>query len=83
MTKHFKITKKQVTCCGWDVDASEDGATIVPCDCDICLEKQAQLDPNTSSVIRATVSKEDVNDSIDSFIIDMDNAERFINAKDN
>lgn len=39
----YKITPfKPATCCGFDVDASEDGCSIIPCDCKICVHTRTE-----------------------------------------
>ena len=47
-TYKIKKTKNKtypvIGCCGYDVDANEDGCVIVPCDCNICTnQKRIQL----------------------------------------
>ena len=39
----YKITPfKPETCSGFDVDASEDGCSIIPCDCKICVHSRTE-----------------------------------------
>ena len=33
---------EQATCCGFDVDASEDGCSIIPCDCKVCSRNKSE-----------------------------------------
>lgn len=41
--KTYHITPiKPATCCGFDVDASEDGCSIIPCDCKICVHTRTE-----------------------------------------
>ena len=41
----FKITplkQPKQECCGYDVDANEDGCSIIPCDCKICTHNKTE-----------------------------------------
>ena len=41
--KTYHITPiKPATCCGFDVDASEDGCSSIPCDCKICVHTRTE-----------------------------------------
>ena len=56
---NYKVKQE---CCGYDVDANEDGCTIIPCECKICIHNKTQQLEYLITEINTLICKSTDND---------------------